>query len=135
MRRRRRIAHVEQPRDGAKPWLELDAVLKERLRVALASKRPATEAELRKLTEESRACSLILGAELERGETRLAELDADPASSLAEMGATFREVSALRRDLGELLSLLEQVEERARATRAAWLAASARSGSAESSQS
>lgn len=129
MRRRRRIANTEQPRDGAKPWLELDAVLKERLRVALASQRPATEAELRRLTEESRGCALILGAELDRGEVRLAQLDSDPASSLAEMGATFREVSALRRDLGELLSLLAQVEERARATRSAWLTTSARSGS------
>jgi hypothetical protein len=129
MRRRRRIAIAEQPLDGAKPWLELDAVLKERLKIALASQRPVTEAELRRLTEESRGCALILGAELDRGEARLARLDTDPASSLAEMGATFREVSELRRDLGELLSLLAQVEERARATRAAWLTASARSPS------
>src|SRR5918994_4175497 len=96
MRRRRRIAHVEEPRDGVEPWLGLDAILKERLRVALASQRPVTEAELRKLTEETRACSLILAAELERVEARLAQLDADPASPLAEVGATFRAVSALR---------------------------------------
>ena len=127
--RRRRIAQAEQPRDRAKPWLELDAVLKGRLHEALASQRPATESELRKLTEEARACSLMLGAELERGEARLARLDADPASPLAEVGATFREVSALRRDLAELLSLAGELEERARATRAAWLTAAARSGS------
>ena len=127
MRRRRRIAHAEVPRDGVEPWLELDAVLKERLRVALASQRPVTEAELRKLTEETRACSLILAAELERGEVRLAQLDADPASPLAEVGATFRAVSALRRDRDDLLALLKLVEERARAARAAWLTASVRS--------
>jgi hypothetical protein len=129
MRRRRRIAHAVPPPDGVEPWLELDAVLKERLRVALASRRPVTEAELRKLTEETRACTLLLGAELERGEARLAQLDADPSSPLVEIGATFRAVSALRRDRDELLLLLDRVEERARAARAAWLAASARSGS------
>jgi hypothetical protein len=127
MRRRRRIAHTEEPRDGVDPWLQLDAVLKERLRVALASRRPVTEAELRKLTEETRACTLLLGAELERGEARLAQLDADPASPLVEVGATFRDVSALRRDLVELDSLLAQLQEQARAARAAWLTASARS--------
>ena len=126
MRRRRRIAHPEPPRDGAKPWLELDEVLKERLRAALVSQRPVTESEVRKLTEEARACSLMLGAELERGEARLARLDADPASPLAEIGATFRAVSELRRDRDELHSLLRQGEERARAARAAWLTASAR---------
>ena len=126
-RRRRRIAQADQPREVAKPWLDLDAVLMERLRVALASQRPVTESELRKLTEEARACSLMLGAELERGEVRLSQLDADPASPLVEIGATFRAVSELRRDRAELLSLLGQVEERARAARAAWLTASARS--------
>jgi hypothetical protein len=127
MRRRRRTAYSEPPREGPEPWLELDAILKERLRTALVSQRPVTEAELRKLTEEARACSLMLGAELERGEARLARLDTDPASSLVEVGATFRAVSALRRDRDELHSLLGQVEERARAARAAWLTASARS--------
>jgi hypothetical protein len=129
MRRRRRIAHAEPPREGVEPWLELDAVLKERLRVALASQRPVTETELRKLTEETRACALILAAELERGEARLAQLDIDPSSSLVEVGATFRAVSALRRDRDDLLALLDRVEERARAARAAWLTASARSAS------
>jgi hypothetical protein len=114
------------PRDGVEPWLELDAILKERLRVALASQRPVTESELRKLTEETRACTLILAAELERGEARLAQLDADPGSSLGEVGATFRAVSALRRDRDDLVALLDRVEERARAARAAWLTASSR---------
>ncbi len=129
MRRRRRISSAERPRDGAKPWLELDAVLKGRLQAALASQRPATEAELRKLIEEARACSLMLGAELARGEARLARLDADPASPLTEIGATFREVGELRRDLDELHSLLAELEEQVRAARAAWLSASARSAS------
>jgi hypothetical protein len=126
MRRRRRLTSAEPPREGAKPLLDLDAVLQERLRVALASQRPVTEAELRKLTEEAHACSLMLRAELERGEARLAELDSDAASSLVDIGATFRDVSALRHDLAELESLLAQLQERARAARAAWLTASAR---------
>ncbi len=129
MRRRRRIAPAEQPRDEAKPWLELDAVLKDRLRVALASERPGTEAELRKLTEEARGCSLILGAELRRGEARLGAARFRPRGPLAEIGSTFREVSELRRDLGELHSLLAELEEQMRAARAAWLSASARSAS------
>ena len=80
-----------------------------------------TEAELRKLSDEGRACSLIVGAELKRSETRLAELDSDPASPLAEIAATFRAVNGLRADLDELHVLLGQLQERARAARSGWL--------------
>jgi hypothetical protein len=51
----------------------LDSALKERLRAVLGQ-RPVTEAELRKLSEQGRACTLILGAQLARSEHRLAEL-------------------------------------------------------------
>jgi hypothetical protein len=43
----------------------LDFAVKARLRAAL-DRRSATESELRKLTEEGRACVLILDARLER---------------------------------------------------------------------
>ena len=64
----------------AERWLELDAVLRERLRDVLREPpRPVTEAELRSLLEEGRACMLILSGELDRLERRLAELDAHTA--------------------------------------------------------
>ena len=51
----------------AERWLELDAVLRERLRDVLREPpRPVTETELRSLLEEGRACMLILSAELDR---------------------------------------------------------------------
>ncbi|HSC90134.1 MAG TPA: hypothetical protein VLB86_00620 [Gaiellaceae bacterium] len=102
----------------------LDSALKERLRAVLDRQQPVTEAELRKLTEEGRACALILGAQLERGEQRLGELSSDPASSLSEIAATLRDVNRLRPDVEELGELLEELEGRARALRAAWLSAS-----------
>jgi hypothetical protein len=128
MRRRRQIVSPVK-REGVEPWLALDAVLKSRLRKALEAERLVTEAEVRRFSEEGRACSLMLGAELGRGEEKLRALDADPASSLAEIAATFRDVSELRRDLGELDSMLVELHERARAARSAWLTASARSPS------
>jgi hypothetical protein len=126
MRRRRPTVTSPPPREGAEAWLALDAALKTRLRAVIESDRLVTEAEIRKLADEGRACSLMLGAALKRGEDRLAELDADPGSSLVEIAETFRDVSDLRRDLGELQALLADLEEQARAARAAWLTASVR---------
>ena len=60
-------------------WLELDTALKVRLHEVLDDPdRPVTEAELRKLSEEGRACTLILGGELQRLEQRLADVHRDP---------------------------------------------------------
>ena len=100
----------------------LDSALKDRVRAVLAAQ-PVTEAELRKLSEEGRACELILSAQLERAERALAQLSADPASSLGDIAATLRDVNELRPDLEELQSLLGELEERARAFRASWLSA------------
>jgi hypothetical protein len=98
----------------------LDAALKERLRAVLGGQ-PATEAELRRLAEEGRACALILGGQLERGERRLAELSSEPDSSLAEIAATFRLVNEVGVDLEELRALLAELQGRAREYRSAWL--------------
>ena len=98
----------------------LDSALKERLRAVL-DRQPVTEAELRKLIEEGGAWTLILGAQLERSEQRLAELASDPASSLAEVAAAFRRVNELQPDLAELQTLLTELQERAREFRAAWV--------------
>jgi uncharacterized coiled-coil DUF342 family protein len=98
----------------------LDSALKERLRAVL-DRQPVTEAELRKLSEEGRACALILGAQLERSEQTLAELASDPTSPLAEIAAAFRRVNELRPDLDELHALLAELQVRAREFRASWL--------------
>jgi hypothetical protein len=99
-------------------WLELDTVLKERIRKVLASpERPVSEAELRKLSDEGRGCTLILRAELGRLEQRLAELDADPASPLGAIGPAFRRVHDFRAHLDELDGLLSALEDRAREVR------------------
>ena len=100
----------------------LDGRLKQRLRAVLEHE-PVTEAELRKLTEEGRACALILGARLERSERALAELGDDPASSLAEIATALREVNDLRPDLAELNALLAQLNGRAREFRRSWVLA------------
>ena len=103
-------------------WLELDTALKERLRRVLDDpQRPVTEAELRKLSEEGRACTLILGAELERLERRLAEFDGDPASSLGAIANAFGRVHDFRAHLDELDGLLSALEARAREARTSWL--------------
>jgi hypothetical protein len=103
-------------------WLELDTELKERLRGVLDDpRRPVTEAELRKLSEEGRACTLILGAELQRLEQRLAELDGDPATTLGAIADTFRRVHDFRVHVEELDGLLSALEGRAREVRTSWL--------------
>ena len=79
---------------------------------------------MRKLSEEGRACTLILGAQLARSERRLAKVTADASSPLAEIAAAFREVNELRPDLEELEALLGELEGRAREFRASWLSMS-----------
>ena len=97
----------------------LDSALKERIR-AVVQDEPATEAELRKLAEEGRACELILGGQLQGAEQRLEALSADPSSSLIDIAAALREVNELRPDLDELEALLEELQGRAREFRARW---------------
>jgi hypothetical protein len=101
----------------------LDSVLKARLRAVLDD-RPTTEAELRKLAEEGRACRLIMAGELRRNEERLVELGDDPASSLVEAAACLRRVNELRPGLAELDGLLADLEARAREFRTSWLTGS-----------
>jgi len=98
----------------------LDFAVKARLRAAL-DRRSATESELRKLTEEGRACVLILEARLEQNQRHLAELSSDPTSSLAEIAAEVRAADELRPDLDELHALLAELDELAREFRASWL--------------
>ena len=100
----------------------LDFELKERLR-AVPGDRRVTEADLRRLAEEGRACALILRAQLAKREQALVALSADPASSLSDIADALREVNQLRPDLAELEALLDDLEERARQVRLAWVSA------------
>ena len=100
----------------------LDFAVKARLRAAL-DRRSATESELRKLTEEGRACVLILDARLEQSQRHMAALSCDPTSSLAEIAAEIRAADELRPDLDELHALLADLYELARESRASWLGA------------
>jgi hypothetical protein len=102
-------------------WLELDADLRERLRDVLREpRRPVTEAELRKLSDEGGACRRLLGAELERLEGRLGMLDADPDSSLGEIAGAFRRVHDFREHVRELDELMAALDVRAREVRSSW---------------
>ena len=102
-------------------WLELDGELRVRLQDVLEEpRRPVTETDLRKLSEEGRACRLILGAELERLEGCLGKLDADPASSLGAIADAFRRVHDLRAHVRELDELLSALDDRAREVRTSW---------------
>jgi chromosome segregation ATPase len=97
----------------------LDSVLKRELRAVLDA-RPVTEAELRRLFEEGRACALILAGQLEKEEERLARLSADPAAPFTELAAALRRVNELRPDLEELRAMLDDLGNQARQLRAAW---------------
>jgi hypothetical protein len=99
----------------------LDSALKARVRAVLDG-RQATEAELRKLTEQGTAVALILDARRVRSERRLTELSADPESSLAEIAAAVRTLNDLRPELAELRMLLAALDALARECRASWLA-------------
>jgi DNA repair exonuclease SbcCD ATPase subunit len=99
----------------------LDFALKERLRAVIAD-HTVTEATLRKVTEQGRACALILDARLERLQRGLVELSTDAESSLADIAAAMRAVSELRPDLEELHALLDDLDAHARELRASWLA-------------
>jgi hypothetical protein len=98
----------------------LDSALKEQVREVLG-RRPVTEAELRNLSEEGRACALILHAQLDRSERRLAELTADPTTSLSEIATAFQQVNGLRPQVAELDDLLDGLRSRAREVRAGWV--------------
>jgi uncharacterized protein involved in exopolysaccharide biosynthesis len=102
----------------------LDSELKERLRAVLGDRR-VTEADLRRLAEEGRACALILRAQLTKREQALTSLSADAASSLSDIADALRDVNQLRPDLTELEALLDQLEGRAREFRMAWVSSAA----------
>src|SRR2546423_8121490 len=98
----------------------LDFVLSTRLREVLDN-RPATETELRTLTEQADAWARTISGQLDSSERRLRRLNQNPASSLAQIASELRRVEQLRPQLREVRSLLADLEQRARQVRTAWL--------------
>jgi chromosome segregation ATPase len=107
----------------------LDFALIKRLREVLDS-RPATEAELRTITEQAEAWARTLNGQVESSERRIRRLNQNPASSLAQIAAELRRVERLRPQLHEVRSLLADLEQRARQVRTQWLLSQATSAKA-----
>jgi chromosome segregation ATPase len=107
---------------------KLDLALVDRLREVLAG-RVATEAELRSLADRAAGWARATDAELRAVEERLAALNADPASPLAEIATEVRRAESLARQLTEARRLIEGLEERTRELRTAWLKHHAEAGS------
>jgi hypothetical protein len=104
----------------------LDFALISRLR-EVVDRRPATEAELRALTEQAEAWARTVNGQLQASERRIRRLTANPASSLAQIAGELRRVENLRPQLQEVRSLLGELENRAREVRTEWLLSQATS--------
>jgi chromosome segregation ATPase len=113
---------------------ELDFALIKRLR-EVRDRRPATEAELRALTEQAEAWARTVNAQIQTSERRIRRLTANPASSLAQIADELRRVEKLRPQLNEVRSLLTDLEIRARQLRTEWLLSQATSAKATSRRS
>lgn len=97
-----------------------DLALLERLRKVVANQ-PVTETELRGLIDQADGLVRTLGAHIAGSETRIAELNEDSESSLAEIAAELHRVEELRPRLDEARSLSADLEMRARELRTTWL--------------
>ena len=98
----------------------LDLALVRRLREVVGGQ-PATESELRTLADQAGGWARATEAQLRGAETRLAALNADPASRLAEIASEVRRAEALTRELEEARQLVSGLEERTRELRTAYL--------------
>jgi chromosome segregation ATPase len=99
----------------------LDFALIRRLHEVRERTTPATESELRVLTEQAEAWARTVDAQIHSSERRIARLNSNPASSLAQIAAELRRVETLRPQLREVRSLLADLESRARELRTRWL--------------
>ena len=104
----------------------LDFALIRRLR-EVRDHRPATEADLRALTEQAEAWARTVDAQIQASERRLRRLNNNPASSLSQIAGELRRVEKLRPQLNEVRSLLSDLENRARELRTEWLLSQATS--------
>jgi methyl-accepting chemotaxis protein len=104
----------------------LDFALIKRLREVLDD-HPATESELRTLSEQADAWARTIGGQIESSERRIQRLNQSPSSSLAQLASELRRVEQLRPQLNEVRSLLAELEQRARQVRTEWLLSQATS--------
>ena len=104
----------------------LDFALIKRLREVLDD-RPATESELRTLSEQADAWARAISGQLESSERRIQRLELNPASSLAQIASELRRVEHLRPQLHEVRQLQSELEARARQVRTEWLLSQATS--------
>jgi chromosome segregation ATPase len=105
---------------------QLDFALIKRLREVLDD-RPATESELRTLSEQADAWARTVSGQIESSERRIRRLEENPASSLAQIASELRRVEQLRPQLAEVRRLKADLEERARQVRTEWLLSQATS--------
>jgi hypothetical protein len=82
---------------------------------------PATEVELRKLSEETDAWARTLEAQLEASEARLQALVADPVAPIAALAEELRRIEKLRPELVAVRAQVVALEGRARELRTIWL--------------
>jgi hypothetical protein len=106
----------------------LDFALIRRLREVRDRTTPATESELRVLSEQADAWARTVEGQIHSSERRIARLTSNPASSLAQIAAELRRVETLRPQLREVRSLVADLESRARELRTHWLLTQATSG-------
>ena len=107
----------------------LDFALIKRLREVLDD-RPATESELRLLSEQAEAWARTVSGQIESSERRLRRLNQNPASSLSQIAAELRRVEQLRPQLNEVRTLIAGLESRSRQVRTEWLLSQATSARA-----
>jgi hypothetical protein len=113
---------------------QLDFALIKRLREVL-DRRPATETELRTLKEQAEGWQRAVSGQLQASERRLRRLNANPASSLAQIASELRRVEKLGPQRDEVRTLLEDLEDRARELRTEWLLSQATAAKASSRRS
>ena len=111
-----------------RPSENLDLELTARLRQVVGGE-AASESELRTLFDQAGGWVRATEAQLGAAEARLAKLNADPASPLADIAAEVRRLEALSRERQEARRLIEGLERRTRELRTAWLKHGADSGS------
>jgi uncharacterized protein HemX len=108
----------------------LDFALIRRLREVRERTTPATEGELRVLSEQADAWARTVEAQIHSSERLIARLTSNPASSLAQIAAELRRVETLRPQLREVQALVADLENRARELRTQWLLTQASSAAA-----
>jgi hypothetical protein len=99
---------------------KLDLALTTRLREVVGGQ-PAVESELRSLADQAGGWARATEAQLRAAEARLAGLNTDPTSDLADIATEVRRVESLARELEEARTLIAGLETRTRELRTAWL--------------